>query len=444
MPSFYDMPSIFGNSVVEDVNRFNQLPFYLVHNEVKQFPIWNEFDQMYGRVDWETNQGNVMRGVTPQRSPVGRSFFFPNPVTQVANKDIYQVTESKEEAVVYVHKYGSFQFNFMPSFTAFWETYLQFANKDIVEKIAISNNQFIETQMWFNASYVYVAGSGLIGGSPIGLGNAALNVAGTKTAAWLVGITEGQGGNQGVLQNLRLRDVYNAVMNLQEDLAAPHFDKVNNMPKENEGIKGKYALFLSSEDWMNFTYDPDVTGVNGGFPALKSINLDLLFEDFKGSLYGILTCKIKKYPIRYNTVDIKDTAGNVLWAAGHPIDPEIFDPVDNKWKPNPYYTSLISAPFCVSWLLGDSYARTIKVGPPPKEFATTNMSAQKFYSMKWNGEVRLTDQVLITYPDGTIELNVYGENLQFISKLTHGYLPGERRYAFPILSRRVRPARLVA
>src|SRR5678816_4304776 len=159
MPAFYDQPSVFGNAVVEDINRFNQLPFYLVHNEVQQFPIWNELDQLYGKIDWQTNQGNVMKGVTPQRSPVGRSFFFPVDVaTGVANKDIYQVTESAEQATVKVHKYESFQFNFMPSFTAFWETYLQFANKDIVEKIAISNNQFIETQMWFLSTYVFFSG----------------------------------------------------------------------------------------------------------------------------------------------------------------------------------------------------------------------------------------------------------------------------------------------
>ena len=432
MPSFYDKPSVFGNAVVEDVNRFNQLPFYLVHNEVKQFPIWNELDQLYGKIDWETNQGNIMKGVTPQRSPVGRAFFFPNAVTTVANKDIYQVTESSEQASVHIHKYESYQFNFMPSFTAFWETYLQFANKDIVEKISISNNQFIETNMWFNAINMYLAGVGLVSGLPTTMGNVAGNAANSKTAAWLVANVTGGAGNPAVRQNLRLRDVYRAVMCLQEDLAAPAFDGVKNMPKDNEGVKGKYVLLLASEDFMNFTFDPDVQ-------ILKPLNLDLLFNDFRGSLFGTVTCKIKKYPIRFNVADIKDSNGTTLWAAGMPIDPEIFDPTDNKWKPNPYWTSLISAPNTINWLLGDSYAKTIKVGPPPKEFASTNMSAQKFYSMKWNGEVRLTDQVLITNPDGTIELNTYGENLKFISKLTHGYLVGERRNAFPLISSRIRP-----
>jgi hypothetical protein len=320
----------------------------------------------------------------------------------------------------------------MPSFTAFWEKYLQFANTDIVQKIAIANNQFIETNMWFNASYVYLCGTGLIANAPTLLGNAAGTVANSKTPAWLLGIVAGV-GNNGVTQGLTLRDAYNAVLYLQEDLAAPAFSGIRNMPKDNEGVKGKYVLLCSSEVWMNFTYDRGVS-------ELKSINLDLLFNDFKGSLFGTLTVKIKKYPIRFSNVDIADLAGTVIYAKGQPIDPEIYDQQNSKWIPNPFYTSLTSAPYEIAWMLGEDYCKTIKVGPPPREFATPNMAASKFYSLKWNGEVRLTDQVLITNADGTPELNVYGENLKYISKLTLGYLVGERRYAFPMILRRRRPA----
>jgi len=173
VPSFYDKPAVFANANIEDVARFNKLPFYLVKNEIPQFAAWNEFDQLYGKINWQANQGDIMKGVTPQRSPVARSFFFPNAITTLSNKDIFQVTESTEQAVVRKHRAESFQFNFLPSFDAFWDTYIKFNSDDIVRQIACSNNQFIETNMWFNASNVWLCGTGLITNTPIVLGNAA-------------------------------------------------------------------------------------------------------------------------------------------------------------------------------------------------------------------------------------------------------------------------------
>lgn len=437
MPSFYGLPGQFSPAVIQANNLFAQLPFYLVHNEIKQYANWNEFDQLYGSIPWQENMGSVMEAVTPQRSPVGRSLFFPKAITVASDKDIYQVTESNEQAILYKHKYGSFVFNFIPSFQVFWDKYIKFNSDDIVKQISVSNNQFIETQMLQCSSYVYLCGTGLVGGAPTGTMNAALNAANSKTAGWFVAVTNGTGGNTGAIQNLRLRDVYRAIMNLQDDLGAPSFNGVMNMPKDNEGLKGKYVLFCSSEDWFNFTFDPDVLNKLSG---LAPCDLNVLFNEFKGNLFGTITCKIKKYPIRYNTVNIVDSAGVVLWAAGFPIDPEIFDPTDNKWKPNPYYTSLVSAPNTIAWLLGDNFIKTLKVGPPPKEFATKNMSGDKFYSLRWNGEVRLTDQLLITNSDGTIEMNDFGENLQLKSQLTHGTIVTERRFAFPMIISRSRPA----
>jgi hypothetical protein len=437
VPTFYNQPGQFSNAIIEPVNRFAQLPFYLVHNEIAQYAVWNEFDQLYGSIPWQENMGSVMEAVTPQRSPVGRSFFFPNAITVASNKDIYQISESNEQAVLYKHKYGSFVFNFLPSFQVFWDKYIKFNSNDIVKQIAISNNQFIETQMWQQAQYVYLCGTGLVSGAPTGTMNAAYNAANSKTAAWLIAITQGTGGNTGAIQNLRLRDVYRAIMNLQDDLAAPSFSGALNMPKDNEGLKGKYALFCASEDWFNFTFDPDILNKLQG---LAPCDLNLVFNDFKGVLFGTITCKIKKYPVRFNIANVLDPNGNTLWSAGTPIDPEIFDPIDQKWKPNPYYTSLVSAPYAIAWLLGDNYCKTLKVGPPPKEFATKNMSGEKFYSLRWNGEVRLTDQILITNVDGSIELNDFGENLQLKAQLTHGLIPCERRFAFPIILSRSRPS----
>jgi hypothetical protein len=434
MPSFYNLNNAALNGIVQANNLFAQLPFYIVNNEIAQFATWNEFDQLFGKINWIENMGSTMKGVTPQRSPVGRSFFFPNPITQISNKDIYQVTESQENAVVYRHKFTSFIFNFIPSFQVFWDKYIQYNDNDIVRQIACANNQFIETQMWQGATNVYLCGNGIVTGAPTGNLESTYTAAGSKTANWLTALVQ---GGSGAIQNLRLRDVYRAIMSLQDDFGAPSFGGAKNMPKDNEGLKGKYVLACGSEDWLNFSFDPDVLNKWNG---LVGTDFNVLYNDFKGLLFAQITCKIKKYPVRFNVVNIVDGAGNVLWAAGAPIDPEIYDQTSNKWLPNPYYTSLISAPYSIAWLLGDSYIKTIKVGPPPKEFATKNMSANKFYALQWNGEVRLTDQFLVPDGSGGVELNDYSENVQLKSSLVFGAIMGERRFGFPMIIKRSRPA----
>lgn len=439
MPAFYDMPKSFATFASEDPDRLQKLPYYLVKNEVKQFPTWNVFEQLLSDISWQPNEGNVMRAVTPQRSPVGRALFFPNPITTVPNKDVYQVTESQENAIVYAHTYESFQFNFVPSFNSFWKNYIQFADNDVVSKIGISHNQFLETNMWFSSQYAFLCGTGIVS-TPSGLGNSTLTAAGSKTAAWLIAATQ-PGNNTGVQQNLTLRDIYNASMALTEDFGAPPFEGTRNMPKDNEGIKGKYALITSNEAWMSLPFDPDIMNKLNG---LAPCDLNLLFNDFKGLLFGTIVAKINRYPLRFNIVNVNYPDGSVLYPAGTFIPPEIFDQTDNKWKPNPSWTSRISAPYEVSWLMGADFGKSIKVGPPPKEFAERNMAAEKFYELRWNGETRIIDQVLVQYADGTYDINNYATQVKIISMLTHGYLPCERRYAFPIIAERKRPTLLAA
>ena len=76
------------------------------------------------------------------------------------------------------------------------------------------------------------------------------------------------------------------------------------------------------------------------------------------------------------------------------------------------------------------------------------MNAKKFYSMKWNGEVTLTDQFLVptavTGSETAInassgsELNVYGDYLKFISQAVIGGIAGDVRYCLPIIYKRRR------
>jgi len=415
MPNYYEQPASFQNATVEDKDRFNKLPFYLVKNEIKVFPRWNIFDQLFGDINWEPNMGNVMRAVTPQSSPVGQTFFFPNNIDVVPNKNVYQVTESSEDARVKAHRYESQQFSFVPYFTSFWRDHLQYANKDIARQIQVANNIFIRTNMWAKSQYVYLAGTGLVA-APTADMNSTLDAAGSKTTAWL------QAQIASVKNNLSLRTLYRAQLAHREDLGAPPFEGVKNMPEDNEGLKGKYVIVGSTEAWDVFPFDPDTN-------LLKSINLDLLFKDFNGLLFGKVVYKFDPFPMRFT-------------GAGAFVAPEIYRDTDKKRVPNPAYTDPTQAPYEVAWMVGAESCKTIKVGPPPKEFAAQSMSAKKFYQLKWNGEIQLTDQVLVTYADGSIDLNVYGTQLKFISQCTHGYLVGEPRFTFPIIFQRKRPTEL--
>lgn len=416
MPNYYEQPAAFQNATVEDKDRFQKLPFYLVKNEIKTFPRWNIFDQLFGEIDWEPNMGNTMRATTPQASPVGQSLFFPNNIDVLPNKNVYQVTESSEDARVKAHRYESQQFSFVPYFTSFWRDHLKYANNDIARQIQVSNNIFIRTNMWFKSPYVYIAGTGLVT-APTADGNAAGNAANSKTNAWLAAQIAS------IKTHLSLRTLYRAQLMHREDLGAPPFEGVKNMPSDNEGLKGKTCIIGSTEAWDMFPFDQDTH-------LLKSINLDLLFNDFNGLLFGKTTFKFDPFPLRFG----RD---------GSFVAPQIYDDTDKKCKPNPDYVSLTSAPYEVAWMVGAESCKTIKVGPPPKEFAAQSMSSKKFYSLKWNGEIQLTDQVLITYPDGSIDLNTYGTQLKFQSQTTHGYLVGEPRFTFPIIFQRQRPAELV-
>lgn len=419
MPAYYDLPAVFGNSSVEDINKFNQLPFYLVMNEMKQFPRWNIWDQLYGSIDWEPNMGNTMKAVTPQPSPVGQQFFYPQPLTSQPNKNIYETAESTETAILYWHRYESKQFYFLPYFTAFWKNQIQYTHADIVRQIQVSNNLFMRTVIFNKSPWVYLAGTGVVD-APTGDGSSDMTAAGSKNLNWLSGILDS------VKTNFSLRVRNKTQMIMRNDLAIPAFEGLTKAPKDNATWQIPYVTVDSTEAYSGLYVDPEIS-------TLKNLNLDLLFGNFQGSLFGSLTSRFDKYPIRIH----RDNAGVV----SIPV-PELVNPDNNKIYINPLYKN---AEFEVAFNCGGDAYRSIKIGPPPSEFSSRNMSASKFYSIRWNGEVQLTDQILIQKGtigggDLTYELNRYGTNLQFISETTHGIITGDARYVLPVIYRRQRIA----
>ena len=424
MPAYYDLPYVF-NQGVEDIEKFNRLPFYLVKNEVELFPQWNIWDQLFGDVPWQTSMGDTMKGVRPEPSPVGRTLFYPvEVVAGDPKKDVFENLETTETAKVKWHQYESKMFSFIPTWRDFRDNQLNFNHKDIVRQIQVGNNSFVRTVVWDKSPVVYIAGYGPLA-APVGDGNAAQTAANSKSAAWLIGDVIPR-----IKSNLSLRVCQNAATIMSEDLDAPFFEGAKNMPVPNEGLKGKYVLLGSTEDWLQFPWD---TSTN----ALKSINLDLLFQGFRGSLFDMMTFKFDRFPLRFAT--------DGLFA-----QPQLTQAGTNKTRPSKNYTSIDNtfgatnpAQFGVAFLIGAAGYRTVKVGPPPRDF--TGLSADKFYKMRWNGELRLTDQFTIIRGtiaggDYDVQLNDDGRFLKLKGTCTHGILPAEVYNVMPIIYKRTRVA----
>ena len=444
-------------------NNFNKLDFYLVKNEVALFPKWNVYDTLYGSIKWQPNMGDTLQGLTPTPSPIQRSTFAPNVLADAPLKDVYKIGERNESAKLSYHRYESTRFRFLNSFESFWRDQLAYAHKDIVRQIQTSQNQFIRTLMWYQTPDVYIAdgGSGRLSSSVTLDGSAAkasltqdqirtIDGDDDRTSATTSAI--GTGGGQeyrdalavgastaaNTAGYLTLKDIYQAMLVLQEDVAAPTFDRQHGVPKSSEMIKGKYVLVCSTEAWASLMWDADLAGTGGR--RLAPANMDLIGEGFAGDLWGKVTVKFDPHPLRF--ID------NGAW-----INPQTV--TNNKVVPNSVYTkiadtstaSTTAASNEVAFLCGADAFKAISVGPPPSDFAGKNVSKKKLYGMNWNGQIDLTDQFLVPTASTTDvstdgaegwDLNVYGDFLKFISQTVHGGIPGDARHCLPIVYRRRR------
>jgi len=440
-------------------NNFNKLDFYLVKNEVALFPKWNVYDTLYGSIKWQPNMGDTLQGLTPTPSPVQRSTFAPNVLADAPLKDIYKIGERNESAKLSYHRYESTRFRFLNSFEAFWRDQLSYAHKDIVRQIQTSQNQFIRTLMWYQTPDLYIAkgGSGYLSSSVDLDGDAAkvsltqdqirtIDADADSTSSTTAAIGEGggqeyrdslvTGGSGQEAGALTLKDLYKAMLVLQEDVQAPPFDRQFGTPKTSEMIKGKYVLVCSTEAWASLMWDSDLAAQTGR--RLAPADMNLVRDGFAGDLFGKITVKFDPFPLRFT-----DTGA---W-----VNPQTV--TSNKVVPNSNYTKIASSASNdigsneVAFLCGADAFKAISVGPPPKEFAGKNISKKKLYGMNWNGQIDLTDQFLVPtasttdVTDGGAEgwdMNVYGDFLKFISQTIHGGIPGDARHCLPIVYRRRR------
>jgi len=480
------MPSSVNANAVENVandtaslsgGAFRSLSYYLAKNEVALYPKWNVYDQLFGSIKWEPNMGSTLNGTTPTPSPVQNITFMPEVLSSYPKKDQFQVGERYEEAQLGMHRFESNRFRFLNNFESFWRDHLSYAQSDIVRQIQCANNIFIRTLMYYQAPDAYLSGKGLSsqvvhatntrkrafsqsdirkitnvtgGGGGADTSTDEITVGGVAQTNQTIAKSGGKdfradvshgGTSTAIVGKLTLKELFKAMLVLQEDIQAPTFDRIYNVPKQSSMVEGKYVLICSTEAWSSLLWDSNLRTNDSATTSigtqLAPANMNLLQDGFAGDLFGKITAKFDPYPMRFT----KD---------GSLVTPQSVDSTTGKVTPNANYTKIDTtdtsvASYEIAFLVGADAFKTIQVGPPPKEFASKNMSAKKFYSMKWNGEVHLTDQFLVpnagsngrTSTSGS-ELNVYGDYLKFISQAVFGGIPGDARYCLPIIFERSR------
>lgn len=421
MPATYNLPRVNGLWNEQDVELYNKLPYYLAALQGKYYPMWNTWNKLVGTMPWQKNMGPILKGVRAEPSPIGRQMFFPNDITSAPKKDVVEVREMTEQARVKRHLFESPYFHFIPSFQDFRKDQVGFAMKDLGQQIMAANDFFIRSVIFHRSPYVFVSGKAQDSdgaefiSAPVGDGSDDGSTG--KTTGWLTATVAKVGTTKG---NLSLK-VMNKVGNImREEIQAPAFDGMANTVKDNETIKGNYVIVGSGEAYGQLTFDEHAL-------TYKSDTMNLLNDEFAGKLFGFLVYKTERFPLR-------------IAADGTFPAPQLWETNTGAYNygetvPNPAYTG---APFEVAFCLGAEPYKSLSVGSPPKEFASGSMSESKFNSLFWNGEVRLTDNLIVNYGSNNLDTNKYGEYLQLISSVVHGIIPVNRRFVVPIIYRRWR------
>ena len=429
MPIGIDLPACANLWTEQERTLFNKLDFYLAKTQVEYFQHWTTWQKLLKPIPWQPNMGPVMRGVRKVPTPIIRSEFLPNPISQMSAKDVIDVRETVEQVQLYKHFFDSDIFQFLPSFQDFLTDHVDYTNSQIVEKMAVAQDLFLRTAIFHGSPMVWVAGNkdntGELVNAPYWLG---YTIAKSKTAAFLKDMVAK------VQSNLSLKQITKLAVVAEQDIAMPYYSgSILGDGSDGEGLKGKYCLLTSTEAWSNFNFDEHVL-------ANRKLDLDVVTKGFTGEIQGRITAKFERYPIRIaadGTIPVPEMRVDSATAAQKTAQSAPYNEGDTVI--NPAYKT---APFEVAFLMGAEGYKSIRIGPPPSDFAKPTMSVEKFKGMDWSGKVELTQNFMIQCLDasGTVvtDTNKRREYLQLISAAVMGILPINRRCVIPIIFARQR------
>lgn len=411
----------------QDRDLYNKLPFYLMEAETKFRKHWVTYKPLLGDISWKANNGDTMRRVMAEPTPVMRQEAIPQLLATDPSVDIINYRERVSDTKLRMHDFASPHFSFLPEFQDFMK-HIDRTVKNINRQITIYEDTFYRTMLFHYAPAVYVVGVGLVS-APVG--DPDTTGTGGKTNAWIQAqITALAGAGDGYLT---LQELFKILSVAEDELGMTPFEGTAKPNGDSNPLNERYALVQSSQSWNNFVDDP-WTKEN------RPLNMNIVTDSFKGDLFGKIRSKLERYPLRYAITND--------FVPSMPV-PELTEENPNaadygRTKPNPAYAKIGNAggtgsPIEVAFLFGETCADAVNPGPPPSDF-TKDLDQGAAVKMNWNGKTYLTKEFMIPCVDSdrnrTWKLNEFGRYIRAQSSLALAISMTNMQNCLPIIYKR--------
>ncbi len=372
--------NICGAWTEQQIDLYNKLPFYLLEGQTQYRKYWETWSKVLnGRVSWKPNMGDTMRTVVAEPTPVMRQTAFPNLLREIPKTDIISYLERKLDSKPRWQDFVSPNFYFLPEFQDFLK-HIKKTQENLDRQMMIFEDVFYRGQAFYKAPYVYVVGVGLVA-APTADGNDTFDATGSKTAAWLQ--NEVFAPLSGVAPgNLSFQELFKVLNAFEQEVGGTPYEG-NGMPQaDSNPLREKFCFVTSGETWNNFVDDP-------WLKENRPLNMNIVTETFKGDLWGRITCKLERYPMRF-TLD-----GSFLGTLPDPETTELNPDREDYGRtlPNPSYARPSISQVEVGFLIGGPNYDIIDPAPPPAEF-TRDIDIGDVSKMNWNGKSYLNRNFL--------------------------------------------------
>jgi len=427
--------NVCGQWIQQDNDFYNKLPVWFLAAENayrKYFATWSGKIST-GRFKWKANNGDTLKSIIPVPTPVQRQMAFPK--TIASGTPLTDVVSYRERTTLSQPAWQDFMSNtfyFKPE----WADFLGHVktNKDnIMQQMIIYEDMYYRSFALAKAPYVWICGVGLVA-APTAEMNSTLDAANSKTAAWFSAqITALMGAADGTLSMIEVFDILNAAEN--EVGMTPYEGSEVPSDKAAQPLSEKYCIVVSGENWNQWVGDPWVK-------ENRTLNMNIVTENFKGDLFGRATARIEKYQIHMQVdADNAPTFPEPEVTELNPDRENFGDTIPNPLYAKTQITDQSGAtggsPIGIAFLVGGPNYDIMDVGPPPSAFTET---LNGINGMNWNGQINMTKNILVpcqtTGGETFFDMNSFGRYLRLQATSAVGARATNMKNILPIIYKR--------